>query len=193
MWSVILVWTVFGVLQFGPLVPLGAVLVSHRLGPAAYGWMETALGAGTVLGGVAALRLRPQRPLAAGAALMTAFGLLPPAIAVHAPLPALLTTAAVNGAVWAFWSVMWQTSVQSHVRPELLNRVTSFEVLGSDGSLPLGQALAGPGAALVGAERVLGVSAAVGVLGCATLLTVPAVRRLGRAPHPAPALAPSER
>lgn len=178
MWSVILVWVVYGVTLIGPLVPLGAVLISRRLGAPAYGWVESALGAGTVLGGLGALRVKPSRPLVAGAVLMFGYGLLPLAIALHAPLVPLLGAAAVNGLAWAFWSVMWQTSVQTHVPPELLNRVTSYEVFGSDGSLPLGQALAGPVAGLVGAERVLAASAVVGVLGCATLLAVPAVRNL---------------
>ncbi|GIE82389.1 MFS transporter [Actinoplanes philippinensis] len=179
-WNVILVWVFYGIFLFGPLVPLGAVLVSGDRGASAYGWMQTAVGAGTLCGGVAALRLRPRRPLAAGAVAMFGFGLLPLAIAVHAGLPLLLAAAWVNGTVWAFWSIMWQTSVQTRVPPEMLNRMTSYEVLGSTGSLPIGQALAGPAAGAVGAERVLGLSVAVGVLGCVALLLSPAVRRLTR-------------
>jgi MFS family permease len=178
MWSVILVWTVYGVTLFGPLIPLGAVLVSRRLGAPAYGWLESALGVGTILGGLAALRLKPNRPLAAGAAVMFGYGVLPLAIALHAPLLPLLLAATVNGLAWAFWSVMWQTSVQTQVPAELLNRVTSYEVFGSDGSLPIGQALCGPVAGLVGAERVLGGSVVVSVLGCVALLLIPAVRNL---------------
>ncbi|MEV6924290.1 MFS transporter [Dactylosporangium sp. NPDC051485] len=186
-WSVILVWVVYGITLFGPLVPLGAVLISGRLGPLAYGWTESALGVGTVVGGLAALRVRPGRPLVAGAVAMFGYGLLPLAIAVHAGLPALLGAATVNGAAWAFWSVMWQTSVQTHVPAGMLNRITSYEVFGSDGSLPLGQALAGPVAGLVGAELVLGTSAAVSVLGCVTLLIIPAVRQLRQAAPTPPA------
>lgn len=185
MWSVIVVWVGYGIMLFGPLIPLGAVLVSERLGALAYGWMESALGGGTILGGLLAMRLRPSRPLAAGAVVMFGYGLLPLAIALHAPLVLLLLAAAVNGLAWAFWSIMWQTSVQSHVPQEKLNRVTSYEVFGSDGSLPIGQALAGPVAGLVGAERVLATSVVVSALGCTTLLLVPAVRNLRRAPEPA--------
>jgi MFS family permease len=189
MWSVILVWVVYGVMLFGPLIPLGAVLVSRRLGAPAYGWVESALGAGTILGGLGALRIKPNRPLAAGAVVMFGFGLLPLAIALHAPLVPLLVAAAVSGLAWTFWSVMWQTSVQTHIPPHLLNRVTSYEVFGSDGSLPVGQALAGPVAGLVGAERVLGASVVVSALGCTALLLIPAVRNLRRVPDPAPSAA----
>ncbi|WP_432971575.1 MFS transporter [Dactylosporangium sp. CA-233914] len=180
-WSVILVWVVYGVLLFGPLIPLGAVLVSQRLGAPAYGWTESGLGVGAVAGGLLAARVRPGRPLAAGAVAMFGYGLLPLAIALHAPLVPLLCAAVVNGAAWAFWSVMWQTSVQTHVPAEMLNRITSYEVFGSDGSLPIGQALAGPVAAVVGAETVLGASAGVSALGCLALLLIPAVRGLRRA------------
>ncbi|WP_433222802.1 MFS transporter [Dactylosporangium sp. CS-047395] len=179
-WSVILVWIVYGVLLFGPLIPLGSVLISGRLGAAAYGWTETGLAAGALLGGLLALRLRPARPLTAGAIAMFGYGLLPLAIALHAGLPLLLASAAVNGAAWAFWSVMWQTSVQTHIAPAMLNRITSYEIFGSDGSLPVGQALAGPVAALLTAEAVLGFSVAVSVAGCVALLLIPAVRGLRR-------------
>jgi MFS family permease len=179
-WSVILVWVVYGVLLFGPLIPLGSVLISGRLGAAAYGWTESGLAAGAIIGGLIALRLRPRHPLAAGAIAMFGYGPLPLAIALHAPLALLLTAASVNGAAWSFWSVMWQTSVQTHVPPAMLNRITSYEVFGSDGSLPIGQALAGPVAALLSAETVLGFSAGVSALGCVALLLIPAVRALQR-------------
>ena len=179
-WSVVCVWVFYGIFLFGPLIPLGAVLVSGDLGATAYGWTQAAVGAGTVCGGLIALRFRPSRPLAAGAVAMFGFVLLPLAIAVHATLPLVLGAAAVNGLVWAFWSIQWQTSVQTRVPPAMLNRMTSYEVLGSTGSLPVGQALAGPVAGVVGAERVLGTSVVVGVLGCVALLLIPAVRTLRR-------------
>jgi MFS family permease len=184
LWSVILIWAFYGIFLFGPLVPLSSVLVSEGLGSPAYGWMQSAIGAGTVLGGLAALRLRPRRPLAAGAVAMFGFVLLPLAVALHVSLPVLLAAAGINGVVWAFWSIMWQTSVQTQVPPDMLNRMTSYEVLGSTGSLPIGQALAGPVAGVVGAERVLGTSVLVGVLGCVALLLIPAVRNLPRADTP---------
>lgn len=186
MWTVILLWTVYGVVLFGPLVPLGSVLVSHELGASAYGWSQAAIGAGTIVGGLVALRYRPRRPLAAGAVAMAGYGVLPLAMALHAALLPLLVAAMVNGMVWAFWSVMWQTTVQTQVPPQKLNRVTAYEVFGSNGSLPIGQALSGPAAAVVGAERLLAVSAGVCVLGSTLLVLTPAVRNLRRAPDPVP-------
>jgi predicted MFS family arabinose efflux permease len=179
-WSVIVVWIVFGIFLFGPLIPVGSTVVSAGLGAPAYGWMQSAMGAGTILGGLFALRFKPQRPLAAGAVAMFLFALQPLAIAVHAALPPLLIAAALSGFGWAFWSIQWQTSVQTQVSPAMLNRITSYEVLGSDASLPIGQSLAGPVAGAVGAERVLGASVVVGLLGCTTLLLIRPVRNLIR-------------
>lgn len=186
MWSVILIWAVYGVLLFGPIYPLGSGLVTERLDQQAYGFTMSAMGAGTIVGGLAAMRYRPARPLAAGAVALFGFAMIPLSYAAHASLPLLIGGHAVGGAAWAFWSVMWATSVQTQVPPAVLNRVSAYEVAGSVGTVPIGQALAGPAAALFGAETVLGVGAAVGLAGCLVLLAVPGIRGLRRAPEAVP-------
>ncbi|MGN9909347.1 MFS transporter [Phytohabitans sp. LJ34] len=185
MWSVILIWAVYGVLLFGPIYPLGSGLVTERLDQQAYGFTMSAMGAGTIVGGLVAMRYRPARPLAAGAVALFGFAMIPLSYAAHAPLSLLLGGHAVGGAAWAFWSVMWATSIQTQVPPAALNRVSAYEVAGSVGTVPIGQALAGPAAALLGAETVLGVGAAVGLAGCLVLLAVPGIRGLRRAPETA--------
>lgn len=180
MWSVILVWIIFGATLFGPLIPLGSVLVGARLGEQGYGLVMSASGAGTILGGLLAMRVRPARPLMAGAIGMFGFALEPLTIATGMPLEILMAGHVVGGAGWAFWSVMWATSIQTQVPPEALNRVTAYEVGGSTLAVPVGQVLAGPLAEAFGARETLTVSAVVAVCGCACLLLVPAVRRLRR-------------
>ncbi|GAA3443587.1 MFS transporter [Planomonospora venezuelensis] len=180
MWSVILIWVVFGVTLFGPIIPLGAVLVSEDLGEAAYGLILSASGAGTIVGGLVAMRVRPGRPLAAGAVALFGMALEPLSIATAMPLEAVMAAHVVGGTGWAFWSVMWATSIQTQVPPEALNRVTAYEVGGSTMAVPVGQAIAGPMAALVGAREMLVVSSVVAVCGCTCLLLIPAVRRLRR-------------
>ncbi|MFH9954719.1 MFS transporter [Streptomyces roseolus] len=181
MWAVVLIWVVHGVLVFGPLVPLGSALIGDRLGPDAYGLAVSFLGAGTVLGGLLALRLRPARPLAAGAGAMLLYAALPLAIALDAGLPVLLAAHALAGAALAFWSVMWATSVQTHTPPEVLNRVSAFELAGSVSGISAGQLLAGPATALTTPHHFLLLSAAACVAASAALLAVPAVRTLRRA------------
>ncbi|MGW2400144.1 MFS transporter [Kitasatospora sp. NPDC001664] len=182
MWSVILIWLLYGVLLFGPLVPLSSALIGARLGPGSYGLAVSFLGVGTVLGGLLALRLRPTRPLAAGAAVLGLYTALPLGTALTTSLPLLLTAHVLGGAALAFWSVMWATSVQTHTPPAVLNRVSAYELAGSITGITLGQLLAGPATHLASPSHLLLLSAATCLTGCAALLAVPAVRGLRRAP-----------
>ncbi|MFI5808763.1 MFS transporter [Streptomyces sp. NPDC051561] len=185
MWAVILIWMFYGVLVFGPLVPLSSALVGARLGPDAYGLAVSFLGVGTVLGGVLAMRVRPARPLAAGAVAMALFTVLPLCVALDAGLPVLLTGHVLGGGAMAFWSVMWATSVQTHTPPAVLNRVTAYELAGSVSGIAIGQILAGPALALASPARLLMVSAGACLVGCAALFAIPAIRMLRRATPPA--------
>ncbi|MFI5866537.1 MFS transporter [Streptomyces sp. NPDC051546] len=180
MWAVILIWVFYGILLFGPMVPLSSALIGSRLGPNAYGLAVSFLGVGTVLGGLLALRLRPARPLAAGATALVLFAVLPLCVALGAALPVLLAGHVVGGGAWAFWSVMWATSVQTHTPPEVLNRVTAYELAGSVSGIALGQILAGPATELASPDTLLLVSAGTCLAGCAALLAIPAIRTLRR-------------
>jgi MFS family permease len=180
MWTVILIWVAYGVLVFGPTIPVGSILVTGRFGQAVYGWFLSAFGAGTILGGLVAMRVRPVRPLRTGAFAMLGFAAEPLAVAAGAPLPLLMAGGLVAGAGWAFWSVMWQTSVQSQVAPAVINRVTAYEVAGSVSGLAIGQAVSGPVAVAIGGVTLMWVSAAVAVACVAVLLAVPAIRDLRR-------------
>ncbi len=184
MWSVILIWIVFGITLFGPIIPLGSVLITDSLGVRAYGLVMSASGAGTIVGGLVAMRVRPARPLMAGAIGLFGLALEPLTIATGMPLGVLMAAHVIGGTGWAFWSVMWATSIQTQVPSEALNRVTAYEVAGSTIAVPIGQAIAGPVAAVVGAPDLLIVSSVVAVCGCASLLLVPAVRRLSRRVEP---------
>ncbi|MGW6866544.1 MFS transporter [Streptomyces sp. NPDC054901] len=184
MWAVILIWVAYGVLLFGPLVPLSSALIGARLGPNAYGLAVSFMGVGTVLGGLLALRLRPARPLAAGAVAMALFTVLPLCVALGAGLPVLLAGHVLGAGAWAFWSVMWATSVQTHTPSAVLNRVTAYELAGSVSGIALGQILAGPATELAPPESLLLVSAGTCLAGCVALLSVPAIRTLRRVPSP---------
>ncbi|MFI6453047.1 MFS transporter [Streptosporangium amethystogenes] len=180
MWSVIVVWMFFGLLVFGPYIPLSSRLIGERLGDAAYGWVIAGLGTGTVVGGLIAIRFRPARPLAAGAAAMTGFALIPLSAALELPLPLLMAGHLAGGVSWAFWSVMWSTSVQTQVTPDVLNRVTAYEIAGSVSGVAVGQALVGPVAAVVNPLDLLFVSAGVSIAVCAVLLLTRPIRTLHR-------------
>ncbi|MFF7334832.1 MFS transporter [Streptomyces sp. NPDC008150] len=180
MWGVILIWWVLGVLVWGPITPLGAVSIIHAHGRAAFGYAEAAFGAGCIVGGIVAIRVRPARPLLGGGIAMLLFPLMPLAAALAPALPLLLLGYAVSGAGWAFWGVQWATTVQTQIPEDRLNRVAAYQVAGSILAVPLGQVIAGPASSLFGLHRFLLVATAA-ALGCAVaLLASPPIRRLRR-------------
>ncbi|MFE3760703.1 MFS transporter [Streptomyces sp. NPDC059104] len=182
LWGVISVWAVYGLFVFGPALPLGATLLTEQHGAGGYGWIASADGAGTIVGGLLGMRVRPRRPLVAGACAMFFFALNPLAPALGWSFTVTALTGAVAGCGFAFWGVMWATSVQSHIPLAVLSRVSAYDVAGSIMVIPVGRALAGPAAAAFGADRVLLFSSAVGVVCIGVMLGIPAIRALERAP-----------
>ncbi|MFJ8794174.1 MFS transporter [Streptomyces sp. NPDC102462] len=181
LWGVIAVWCLYMIAVWGPTVPLVAAEVVQRHGPRAYGLINSALGAGTVVGGLLALRLRPRRMLRAGAVALFAFAGFPATVGAGLGVPAMAAGAAVAGAGMSFWGVMWATTVQTQVPADVLNRIHAYDVAGSLAMMPVGQALAGPAAGALGAGQVLLVAGAMSLVVAATLLAVPAIRGLVRA------------
>ncbi|MFD7408473.1 MFS transporter [Streptomyces sp. NPDC059866] len=184
LWGVIAVWCVYMIAVHGPTVPLVATEVVQEHGPRAYGLVNSALGAGTVVGGLLALRLRPRRMLRAGAIALVGFAGFPATVGLGLDVPAMAAGAAVAGAGMSFWGVMWATSVQTQVQPDVLNRIHAYDVAGSLAMMPVGQALAGPAAAALGADHVLLVSGAMSFVVVIALLSVPAIRGLVRVDPP---------
>ncbi|MBD0707077.1 MULTISPECIES: MFS transporter [unclassified Streptomyces] len=182
LWGVIAVWAVYGLLVFGPSLPLGAALLTEQHGASGYGWIVSADGAGTIVGGLLGMRVRPRRPLVAGACAMFFFSLNPLAPALGWSFTLTAVTGVVAGCGFAFWGVMWATSIQTHIPLAVLSRVSAYDVAGSIMVIPLGRALAGPAANAVGADRVLLFSSVMGLVCIAAMLCLPAIRALGRAP-----------
>ncbi|KQX56293.1 MULTISPECIES: MFS transporter [unclassified Streptomyces] len=182
LWGVIAVWAVYGLFVFGPALPLGAALLTEQHGASGYGWIASADGAGTIIGGLLGMRVRPRRPLVAGACAMFFFSLNPLAPALGWSFTLTAVTGVVAGCGFAFWGVMWATSVQSHIPLAVLSRVSAYDVAGSIMVIPLGRALAGPAADSFGADRVLLFSSVMGIVCILVMLSIPAIRALGRAP-----------
>lgn len=185
LWGVIAVWCLYMIAVWGPSVPLIAAEVVRHHGPRAYGLVNSALGAGTVVGGLLALRLRPRRMLRAGAIALFGFVAFPATVGAGLGVPAMAAGAAVAGAAMSFWGVMWATTVQTQVPADVLNRIHAYDVAGSLAMMPVGQALAGPAASALGTQQVLLVSAATSLVVALALLAIPAIRNLPRADTPA--------
>ncbi len=87
LWGVIAVWCLYMLTVWGPSLPLVATSVVREHGPGAYGLINSALGAGTVVGGLLALRLRPRRMLRAGAISLFAFVGFPVTVGLGLDVP----------------------------------------------------------------------------------------------------------
>ncbi|MEB3964777.1 MFS transporter [Streptomyces kunmingensis] len=191
LWGVIAIWCVLMIGASGPALPLIATQVTQEHGPRAYGLINSALGAGTVIGGLIALRLRPRRMLRAGSLALFAFALFPTVVGAGLGVPGMMAGCAVAGAGMSFWGVMWATSVQTQVPRDVLNRIHAYDVAGSLAMAPVGQALAGPAAEAFGTRNVLLTGGVVTVLCATALLAARPIRGLVRADMPPVRSAPT--
>jgi MFS family permease len=137
---------------------------------------------GFIVGGLVTLRWRPRRGLFVGTALLTLTAAFPVAMALSDHVPLLLLGAFLHGFGLEIFSVNWDLSIQQNVAEDKLARVYSFDIMGSFVARPVGLAVTGPVAAVVGFDRWLLVVGAV--MGGSSLLALlsPAVRRLERQP-----------
>lgn len=181
LWGVIAIWTVYGFAVLGPVQPLTAVRITEGHGSGTYGVMMAVSGAGSVAGGLLALRLRPRRPLAAGALALPAVAVNLVVLGLDLPVAAIGAGQLVAGAASAFWLVMWSTTVQTHVPPEALNRLHAYDVAGSLLMVAAGRALAGPVAEAVGTSSLFLAGAVINLLVVSALLVTRPINRLRRA------------
>lgn len=180
LWSVIVIYMLFQVTVNGPFITLGQSIITIEHGESTLGFIMATLGLGAVLGGVAAARIKPLQPLRAGAIAMAGglFSLL--SVALQLPPAMIAIGYAMHGAGGAFWLVMFHSSVQTQIPPDVLGRVHAYDVAGSLVMRPVGQMAAGPAALWIGTIPVLFFSSTMLVVTVGLLLTVPAIRNLRR-------------
>jgi predicted MFS family arabinose efflux permease len=160
---------------------LGPVVVYKELGGARdWGLIMSGSAAGSLLGGAIALRWKPSRPLVVvfGVTFVSALQLI--LLVPPAPLAAMVGAAVVAMLGVTIGIVVWTTTLQENVPPRALARVSAYDWLGSLVIMPLGFALAGPIASVVGLDATL-IGAAVLMIGAgAAALAVPSVRAMRR-------------
>ncbi len=179
---------VYHVVVLPAIFVLGPVLAEQELGGVrAWAAITAAFGFGSVAGDLAILRFKPQRPLlwaAVGFVVASSQALI---IGSGLPVPAIAALEAVTGAAVSAGFGLWETTLQEQVPEEAISRVSSYDYLCSVGLMPVGLALAGPLAALIGLHEALVLETAIGLPVALALLFVPGVRtiRSGR-PRAAP-------
>jgi MFS family permease len=139
---------------------------------------------GALAAGATALRLKPRRPL-----LLASIAVVPNALpiillALKLPWETLVVAALVTGFGNMLFNTLWETTLQQHVPPASLSRVSAYDWFGSLLGQPLGLALAGVVAAGIGMSRTLWIAAAVDLAAVAALLAAPSVRNLQRLDEP---------
>ncbi|HET7127823.1 MAG TPA: MFS transporter [Gaiellaceae bacterium] len=138
---------------WGVLAPL--VVKEHYGGAAQFGFVGSAFGVGLVLGGLVTLRWHPARPLLVSCVCAAPFGLGTWMLAFLVPFPVLLAAQVVAGIGLAIHLALWFTVFQQQVPEAARSRVSSYDALGSFVLIPLGTAVVGPIAGLVGVRTTL--------------------------------------
>ena len=163
LWMLTGQWTVFSLVLLAPVAVLGPVLAQQQLGGAwAWGVIGSSLALGAVGGQLVAGRIRPPgRPTLVIAWLVPVMTVEALALGLSGSLAIVAVAAAVTGLAMGAQGVIFQTAMQTGIEPAVLSRVAAIDLLGSEGGQPVGYALAGPAAALVGAHTVLTVGAVV--------------------------------
>jgi hypothetical protein len=178
-WYVTLVGSFAGFNFFmGVFLTLGPVVAKQDLGGAkAWSAMMTAGAIGSVIGGLALMRLTSRHPLRAGRLLGLPFALMLALVALGLPVAALCAYSVVACACLLLGGTLTFSSIQRAVPGNVLSRVISYDYFFSFLTVPLGYAAGGLLGSIVN-PRVVLASASVGLIAI-TLLSalVPAIWR----------------
>jgi predicted MFS family arabinose efflux permease len=158
---------------------IGPVVAEADLGGAAtWGAILAAMGAGGLVGGLTAIRVRPWRPLVAATLSVPVFALPLAFLAAGAPAPLLGAAALLSGAAMMFGNTVWESTLQRHAPPASLSRLSAYDWFGSLAFRPLGLAIWGPVAAAAGYSTSLWIAFVLLIASALAVLAVNDVRRL---------------
>lgn len=175
-------FSVFNAVFAGGVHVLGPVVADQTIGRAGWGLVLATETAGMAVGAILAMRWQPQRPIRAGVLCASTVAFLPFALALSPTLPVLLTTALVAGVCIETFTIAWDTSLQTHVPPDRLARVYSYDMLGSFIAIPIGEVTVGPLAEVLGTDDVLLGAGGLALAASLAALSSRSVRDLRRAP-----------
>jgi hypothetical protein len=181
LWAIVLQFGIVNAVVQGTEGVLGpAISQEHFKGALGWGLILAAESAGLIMGGVILLRRQPAQIL-----LVATFGVLltlPFLLGLAAPLPfvGVLVLGFVAGIGMETFGILWDTAMQQEIPADRLSRVYSYDALGSWALIPLGYAIAGPVAEVVGARATLMGAALLSLIATVAVLFVPEVRNLRR-------------
>jgi MFS family permease len=179
---------------YGAFQVLGPVAAREHLGgPAAWGLITAADAVGMIAGGVIGMRFTVQRPIRFVVSVGASIAIAPLALAALLPLPVICVAAVGLGIALEVMTVQWTVTMARNVPPDLLARVSAYDILGSVAAMPLGALVAGPIAAAAGVSATQYGAAALIVVASALTMMAPEVRHMRAGPaaeaHPPAAVA----
>lgn len=168
---------VWHLLVWASFLVVGATLIDQDYGGVrSWGYLQAALGAGTVIGGLLANRLRIRRILMVAVAGVGSFGLVNIVLAEKLPLGLLLFCAICGGIGLAVGDVFWSVTLQERVPEGILGQIFSYDYLVSVALLPFGLLLMPVLSAAVGNQALLLTAGIVSGAGILALWLAPSVR-----------------
>jgi predicted MFS family arabinose efflux permease len=178
LWLLTVEWAVFSLVILAPVNVLGPAIAQRSLGGAfAWGIIGSCLSLGAVAGQVMAGRARmPVRPALIMACLLPFMAAEALALGLGLILPVVALMTAVSGFALGVQAVIFPTAMQTSIPPDMLARVTSIDLLTSEGGQPAGYVLAGPVGAAIGPHAYL-TFAGIGIIAAsATYALLPSLR-----------------
>jgi MFS family permease len=178
------VWTMFlyfavANLMWGAWTALGPVVADRELGGAGpWGTILAGVGIGALLGSLAATRVRPRRPLVFVALMDALFGLPLAFLAAGASVPLLTLGSVLSGIGLMLGMSVWETTLQREIPAESLSRVASYDWFTSYAVYPIGLAIWGPLAGVIGIHTALWLAFGIFFASVLALLSIPDIRRL---------------
>ena len=164
-----------------PFFVLGPLVAKRDLGgAAAWAAIVAAFGIGAVVGDLAALVVRPRRPLVVGCLVVTAVAAPLTLLAVPASTAAIAAGSVFAGFGLNLFNTLFVTTMQEQVPAAVLSRVTAYDWLASVAFIPLGYAITGPLSNVVGDVQLLYAGAIFNTVAAVTLLALPSVRAVRR-------------
>lgn len=148
------------------LLPL--LLLSRGYAASTFGIIAACSAFGSVVGGFLGAKVTTDRPGVWALCLTAPFSLYAVAIALPSPPPLLMILAALSAIGQEIGLILWYTGLQCDVPEAALSRVNSVDWMGSMSLQPIGQALTGTVAGLLGATPLL---LGAGVIFAASTLT----------------------
>jgi len=187
LWVTTLQYSVVLAAWYGAFDVLGPVVARlHLGGAAAWGLITAADAVGLIIGGVIAMRLTVRRPIRFVVLIGATCAISPLALAAPWPLPLICLAAVGLGIAVEIMMVQWTVTMARNVPPDLLARVSAYDVLGSVGAMPLGALLVGPIAAAIGVSATQYGAAVLFVAVSALALIPHEVRAMRSGPAAAP-------